>query len=188
METTRRRMLQAVGTGALAFPLAGGVAWLTPQQARARAVSFQVLSPDQARVMAAVGEALLPGADEAGIAHYVDANLAAAPEQATLMIRYLDIPPPFGPIYQAGLDAIDAAARDETADGRGFSDLAPDEAAQMIARLAQGDVKPWSAPPFQGAFYFAWRADAVDATYGTIDGFSRLGIPYMPHIAPEQGW
>jgi hypothetical protein len=28
----------------------------------------------------------------------------------------------------------------------------------------------------------------VDVYYGTQEGFARLGIPYMPHIAPQEPW
>jgi len=28
------------------------------------------------------------------------------------------------------------------------------------------------------------RSDAVDVVYGTVEGFERLGVPYMPHILP----
>jgi hypothetical protein len=24
--------------------------------------------------------------------------------------------------------------------------------------------------------------------YGTVEGFARLGVPYMPHILPERSW
>src|SRR3989475_7787670 len=45
----------------------------------------------------------------------------------------------------------------------------------------------WQGPP--GPFiYFVTRSDAVDVVYGTVEGYESLGIPYMPHIAPEKRW
>ena len=35
---------------------------------------------------------------------------------------------------------------------------------------------------------FVLRADALDVTYGTPEGFDALGIPYMAHIMPETPW
>jgi len=32
------------------------------------------------------------------------------------------------------------------------------------------------------------RADGVDVVYGTVEGFERLGVPYMPHILPTARW
>jgi hypothetical protein len=32
------------------------------------------------------------------------------------------------------------------------------------------------------------RSDAVDVVYGTMDGYARLDIPYMAHIAPTTRW
>ena len=36
--------------------------------------------------------------------------------------------------------------------------------------------------------YGMLRNDAVDVVYGTVEGFARLGIPYMPHILPQRSW
>ena len=48
-------------------------------------------------------------------------------------------------------------------------------------------VEGWQGPP--GPFvYLVLRSDAVDVVYGTMDGYAALGIPYMPHIAPEKRW
>ena len=36
--------------------------------------------------------------------------------------------------------------------------------------------------------YLVLRSDAVDVVYGTVEGYEALGIPYMPHIAPDKRW
>ena len=45
----------------------------------------------------------------------------------------------------------------------------------------------WQGPA-QGSVYGTLRNDAVDVVYGTVEGFARLGIPYMPHILPQRSW
>ena len=42
-----------------------------------------------------------------------------------------------------------------------------------------------SAERFQGEERTQSRP-AVDVVYGTMEGYAALGIPYMPHIAPEK--
>ena len=39
-----------------------------------------------------------------------------------------------------------------------------------------------------GQAYFVLRSDAVDVVYGTMEGYERLGVPYLPHIAPDKRW
>ena len=51
---------------------------------------------------------------------------------------------------------------------------------------------PARAPASRRAFntfvYTVLRADAVDVVYSTVEGYEMLGVPYMPHIAPERRW
>ena len=51
------------------------------------------------------------------------------------------------------------------------------QAREMYASLL--DV---SSPERAGA------ALMIDVVYGTVEGFARLGVPYMPHILPERSW
>ena len=30
--------------------------------------------------------------------------------------------------------------------------------------------------------------EKVDVVYGTMEGYESLGVPYMPHIAPDKRW
>jgi hypothetical protein len=53
--------------------------------------------------------------------------------------------------------------------------------------MRQNKVTGWQGPT--GSFvYLVLRSDAVDVVHGTMDGYEALGIPYMPHIAPEKRW
>jgi hypothetical protein len=184
-QTSRRDVIRLGAASAVALA-AGG---LTPRQARAQGVPIRTMGSKTVRLLEAFGEALAPGAKEAGLAHYVDAQLAKDPADSLLMIRYMDVPPPYGPFYEAGLDALDAASR--TRFGEGFTRLTDDQRRAYIADLSREAPAGWppppEAPPSQ-LVYFVLRADAVDVVYGTEEGFERLGVPYMPHIYPETKW
>jgi len=158
---------------------------MTPGDARHRGVPLRTLGANEAAILARLGEVLLPGADEAGIVHFVDHHLSVPPEQTLLMIRYMDVPPPFGDFYRAGLAALDRYSR--TAHTLGFPDLAAESAQQVVGALGRQQPEGWRGPPSQ-LLYFVTRSDAVDVVYGTQEGFARLGLPYMPHIEPEQAW
>ena len=180
---TRRAALQ--GLGALAFVTATGTRWLTPAQAAAVHVPLQVLSPAEAAALEAFGEVLLPGAIGAGIAHFVDHQLAAAPADCLLMLRYLDVPPPYAAFYQPALAALDAHAT--RAHGQSFAALSPAVQAALVPTFAFAQPPMWRGPP-SPLLYLAVRADAVDVVHGTHEGLARLGLPTMEHIVPERAW
>ena len=185
MDSARRGVVKGLGLGLLAVEVAGAPLLLSPADAKARGAAFKALTAPEAAALEAFGEALAPGARAAGIAHFVDAHLAVDPEQSLLMIRYLDIPPPWLPFYRAGLAALDglATARHR----RGFAGLDAGQAAALTGELAQAVPPGWRGPP-SPLFYFAVRADAVDVVWGTEAGFAALGVPYMAHIAPDPTW
>ena len=185
MPTDRRKFLVQGGLGLLAFRVAGADVLITPQAARAAGIPYRVLTPDEVSLLDAFGDALLPGAQVAGLAHYIDQQLAAPPPDSLLMIRYLDVPPPYADFYRPALAAVSAAAR--AAFGRRFEDLAADQREQFIASLQKSDPADWHGPPAPFV-YFVLRSDAVDVVYGTPEGFEKLGIPYMPHIPPATPW
>ncbi len=71
--------------------------------------------------------------------------------------------------------------------GRDFAELAPADAHAFVNQMRQNKIEGWAGKP--GALVYAvLRADAVDVVYGTMEGYEALGIPYMPHIAPEKRW
>ncbi len=171
--------------GLFAFQVGGSLVLLTPRAARAAQVPMRILDAAQLRTLEALGDTLLPGAAEAGLAVYLDHQLAAPPAESLLMIRYLDVPPPHAPFYAAGLAAVDAAARD--LHQQPFDALDADARQAFVAKMQRGTLEGWQGPPAP-FFYFVLRSDAVDVVYGTPEGFEKLGIPYMPHIPPTEKW
>jgi len=158
---------------------------LTPRQAHAQNVPLRTLTPEQAATLGAMGEALVPGAKDAGVVNFVDQQISVPPEQALLQARILNVRPPFADFYRAALGAIDGAS-DKTK-GRKFAQLSPDEQHDFVALMRLNKIDSWQGPP--GPFVFTvLRSDAVDVVYGTMEGYAALGVPYMPHIAPTQKW
>ncbi len=182
---SRRTLLERGALGALAFEIGGAVKMLNPAEARAQALPFAILTQQEADLVDALGRAVVSGADEAGLAHYLDHQLAADPGAALLMLRYMDAPPPYVDFYRSGLNGADALAQREF--GRSMTALNEEEAHGLVGLIAGGNPPEWKGPP-AALFYFVFRADAVDVTYGTVEGFERLGVPYVPHIAPPENW
>ena len=144
-------------------------------------------TPAEVKTLDALGETLLPGAANAGFSNYIDQQISIPPEESLVVLRYLDIPPPYARFYQGGLAAFDGAAR--TASGGAFADIPEADRRTLVRNLgAPANPGGWTLPLPARLFYFALRSDAVDVVYGTIDGFQKLGIPYMPHIAPVRSW
>ncbi len=185
MATSRRNFVQAAGLGAFTFQLGGTAALLTPQQAFAQGADFQVFDAIEVSLLEAIGEALLPGAREAGIAHFVDQQLTLEPNDALLMAKYFNVEPPYTNFYRACFVAIDTFSKQEF--GKVFRKLDTDQAAELITTMAFGEPKTWQGPPGLIA-YLSLRADAVDVVYGTQEGFAELKVPYMPHIVPPAPW
>jgi hypothetical protein len=182
----RRHFIKGAALGALAFTVGGAEVLLTPRAARAQGVALRTLRPPEAETLAALGETLVPGAREAGIVHFVDQQLSGPPEDALLEARILNVRPPFVNFYRAALDAVDRASEAQNA-GKRFGDL--DAAGQhaFVDRMRQNKIDGWQGPP--GSFvYLITRSDAVDVVYGTVDGYAKLAIPYMAHIAPTARW
>jgi len=70
---------------------------------------------------------------------------------------------------------------------RSFAGLSPSEQHDFVEMMRQNKLQNWQGPSGQ-LVYMALRSDAVDVVYGTVEGYDALGIPYMPHIAPEKRW
>ncbi len=172
----RRDFLVRSALGSLAFSVGGYELLLSPAQARSAGASLRTLTMHEAETIGALGETLLPGAREAGIAHYVDQQISVAPEQCLLILPFLEYHPPYAPFYRSGLETLDNASR--RGYRRPFIDLSASQRAALVRAQRQKDP----------LFYLASQADAVDVVYGTVEGFKRLGIPYMPHVAPTRRW
>ena len=181
----RRLVLKGAALGALAYTVGGAEVLLSPRDAMAQAVPLKVLTPDERAALEAFGDTLLPGAKDAGLAHYVDQQLSVPASEALLMARAVGVMPPYANFYRAGLAGLDAAS--QKAHGAKFAALSQEKRSSLVEELRQKVPDGWSGPP-SPFFYFVSRADAVDVFYGTVEGFERLGIPYMPHIAPLKRW
>lgn len=183
--SARRTFLRDAGVGLLAFAV-GGREWLmTPAEARAEGAPLRVLPPQRLRTLEAFGETLVPGSVAAGLAHFIDHQLAAPPVQQLSMIRYLGVQPPFAAFYTGGLEALDTAASQHY--GATFAELEDGQRTALARQVAQANPDGWQGPPAP-LFYFVLRSDAVDVVYGTQDGLERLGLPYMAHIEPPSRW
>lgn len=181
----RRRVLKGMGLGALAFQLAGVRVFLTAAEARAQNVPLSMLNGREARALAALGETLATGADEAGIVHFIDSQLATEPADSLFVLRYLDVPPPYAPFYKAGLAALDTLTNYRS--GTDFADLDATIQTDIVREISAGIPDGWRGPPAPFV-YFVIRSDAVDVTYGTEAGFKHLGIPNAPHIPVDSEW
>src|SRR5258707_9907232 len=181
----RRVFLKGASMGVLSFTVEGIDILITPGEARARAVPFRLLNGEEAETIEALGEALVPGAREAGVAHFIDQQVSVPPGEALLEARVVNIKPPFVNFYRAAIGGVDKASTNRS--GKRFAALSASEQHDFIDQLRQNKIDGWQGPPAaQG--YFVLRSDAVDVVYGTMEGYESLGVPYLPHIAPETRW
>jgi len=188
MSLSRRTFLHRTGLsgiGLLTFSVAGCQREMTPAQARRSDVAFEVLSTTQVAALERLGDAIVPGSAQDGLAHYIDHQLNAPADQCMLMIKYLGVPAPFTGFYQAGLAAAAKAAAELFPVP--VEELDDVQSASLISQMSMGAIENWDAPP-PAFFYFVLRSDAVDVSYGTKQGFARLGIPYAAHIDPPTSW
>src|ERR1700759_5545099 len=107
----RRVFLKGASMGVLAFSVGGAEILMTPGEARARAVPFRSLNGEEAETLEALGEALVPGAREAGVAHFIDQQVSVPPGEALLEARIVNVRPPFINFYRAAIAAVDKASQ-----------------------------------------------------------------------------
>ena len=174
-EPLSRRHLLARGTAAGFFVVAGECLWLTPQEAEARVFEPQILSLQQCKALTMLGDALVPGAAAAGLSAYIDLQLQAG-DESLLIGKYLGVDTSAqAGFYRAAADNVMSLA---------------DESISMYTfatSMASDAVSGWTGPPASYVL-FVLRADALDVTYGTPEGFEKLGIPYMAQIKPDKPW
>ena len=177
----RRQVMR--GTGLVALTIVTPLGRMTPAAAQVARSPLLNLSDAEAATLEALAEILVPSATDAGVARYVDAQLTS--DQPLLMLHYLDWPGPPVEFYRDAIAALDTFAAGRSAGT--FADLPAADRTDVAGQLLAGDVAGWTGPP-PFLVYFALRADAVDVAFGTPDGFATLGVPYMPHIQPPEGW
>ena len=180
----RRQLLQA-GGASLTIAAAVPLGLFNPREARAQGVPFKVLAPDEVATIEALADALVPGARDAGVSHYIDHELASPSPR--LLLRFAQLPGPMAPYYHRALAAFAASM---TAQGNGaFASLAPAAQHTVIEALRTASIKPWDANAVAApVFYGMMRNDGVDVVYGSAEGFKNLDMPYMPHIMPKTTW
>src|SRR5262249_24511264 len=181
----RRAFVKGAALGALAFTVGGAEVLLTPREARSVGVPFRLLKANEAETIEALGETLVPGARQAGIAHFVDQQLSVPADEALLEARIMNVRPPYANFYRAALGAVDRAAQAQHR--RRFAQLSTVEQRDFVNLMRQNQIDGWQGPA-GGFVYFILRSDAVDVAYGTVEGYEALGIPYMAHIAPDKRW
>ena len=170
-----RRGLMATTLITASYLIMGERLTLTPAQAAELKFTPEVLTPAEVSAIEAVAEQLVPGAAAAGIAPYLDAQLRAG-KQSLLIGKYL------------GVDVSTQAGFYRSLAGNLQRALETDASTSAVVSALWGDALPdWEGPP-ASYMLFVLRADALDVTYGTPEGFDALGIPYMAHIMPEKPW
>ena len=180
---TRRDVVGAIGAGLIAANAAGSESLLEAADSQSQAGTPRNFSPAECRILEALGDTLLPGAAEAGIARYIDDQLSR--EMPLLFLSYMDYAGPYVDFYKNGLKALDEESR--TRYGESFTALDSEKNTALIRDLSQQDPPGWQGPPAP-LFYFVTRNDAVDVYYGTPQGFDRLGVPYLAMIDPPSKW
>jgi hypothetical protein len=181
----RRVFLKGAGLGVFAFTVGGASVLMTPGEARAKGVPFRLRNANEAETIEALGETLVPGARDAGVAHFIDQQVAVPPGEALIEARQLNVRPPFVNFYRAAVGAVDKASMARS--GRRFAELSATDQHDFVDLMRQNKIEGWQGPA-GGFVYFVLRSDAVDVVYGTMEGYESLGVPYMPHIAPDRRW
>jgi hypothetical protein len=182
-DISRREVLGRLGGGVIALTVTTAWGELTPAQARAKAAPFKVLTAGEIATLESLGEVLVPGARDAGVAHFVDDQLNRP--DSLLFLKYMEYPTSQLDFYRTGLASLDGLSR--RLHGNSFPDATGDERTWMVKEISQRNPEGWAGPPAP-LFYFVVRNDAMDVYYGTEEGFKRLQIPYMPHLPPPAEW
>jgi hypothetical protein len=181
-DLSRRNFIASTGLGLAG--LAAGGALLSPRQAHAVSLPLKILTKVQALTLGALGEALVPGALEAGIIQYVDKQLGEA--NTLLMLKYLGVDTSNMPdFYSSSLDS--AHSLSQHLFNKSPEVLTAGQAHVWAGSIAADADQEWQGPP-AGFFFFVARADACDVVFGSSAGSEALNIPYMAHIAPTASW
>lgn len=185
MQHDRRKFLKSSGI-ALSVIVGGEILRVSPRSAQAAALPYQFLTEKEVATLQGLAEAIVPGAHEAGVSHYIDKQLGGSAEDCLLMLKYLGVPfTDFGGFYRAGLHSADRLARLRFS--LPWPALSVEQGQSLLAEMNESTEIKWTGPPAP-FFFFVLRADASDVVYGTEQGFDRIGMPYMAHIEPVQTW
>jgi len=181
----RRVFLKVASAGMLTFSVGGVATLMKPGEARAKGVPFRLLNGEEAETLEALGETLVPGARDAGFAHFIDHQVAVPAVEALLEARIVNVRPPYINFYRGAIGGVNKASMARS--GKPFAALPAAEQSTFIDQLRQNRIEGWQGPP-PGQVYFVLRSDAVDVVYGTMEGYESLGLPYLAHIEPDRRW
>jgi hypothetical protein len=187
LKITRRSIVNSTLKGSLlclTFKVGGVATLLTPGQARAQKLPFKVLNEQQVQTLEKLAETIVPGSVDLGVVEFIDHQLNEDPNEALLIAKYFQIPPPYANFYAGGIATVAGVAQKSF--GKPVEDLDAEESTQLIREIAPPGTLIDGYPVF--LFYMCLRSDAVDVVYGTPAGFARLNVPYMEHILPPEGW
>jgi len=176
---SRREMLTRVGNGLVGFTIVSAFGRITPAEARVQGVPLGNLSALEGQLLEALGDTLLPGAAQAGVAQYVDNQLGQP--VPLLFLKYMDYAGSFVDFYKQGLGSIEQFSR--TRYDRSFLELTSEQKKTLVGEMSRKNPAGWTGAPAP-LFYFVVRNDAVDVYYGSPAGFTKLGVPYMPLLEP----
>lgn len=181
---TRRTFLKHSGAS-LAAALAANAMSVSPVQAKVPSHALAVLTPSEGATLEAFAELIVPGAAEAGVAHYVDQQLASARHESLLILKYLPHKSPLE-FYRQSLAALDRLA--QAVAGKGLNEMSSEARTKLADQVFSGQASPWIEAPPANFVFFVLRADATDVVYGTVAGFDGIGQAYRPHIIPPRDW
>ena len=102
----QRRSFLKQSVFTLSFSVSGTTLLLSPQQARAKQIPYQILEQQEVELLDAIGDVLVPGASKAGIVHFLDQQLSTAADDCLLMARYFNVEPPYLDFYRAAIMEI----------------------------------------------------------------------------------
>ena len=180
---TRRDVLTRLSGGFAGITISTALANITSAESGATPAPLQHFSSSEGQLLEALGEVLVPGAAEAGLVQYVD-NQLGRPDPL-LFLKYMDYLGSYVEFYKQGLDSLENRSR--LLYRKSFLTLDTDQKVTLVREISQKNPVDWKGPPAP-LFYFVVRNDAIDVTYGTPEGFAKLGIPYMAMIEPPRQW
>ncbi|SDX76766.1 Gluconate 2-dehydrogenase subunit 3 [Ruegeria halocynthiae] len=146
--------------------------------------SYKVLTTTEAETLAAWCTSIVSGADQAGVARFVDENLAGDQAASLLLLRYLDASDMAG-FYRNGIMGIEKECLHRF--GLSFARATVVQRMKLVEAAIASETQVWTDPD-PNFFYFISRSDAVDVVYGTQLGFVDLNVPYLAHIPPPRSW
>ncbi|MFY2822455.1 gluconate 2-dehydrogenase subunit 3 family protein [Ruegeria sp. MALMAid1280] len=146
--------------------------------------SYKILTTTEAETLAAWCTVIVSGAEEAGVARFVDENLAGNQSASLLLLRYIDASD-MAEFYRKGILGIEKECQHRF--GLSFARVTAGQRMKMIEAAVASEMQVWTDPD-PNFFYFISRSDAVDVVYGTQTGFADLKIPYLAHIPPPRPW